>query len=204
MLYYPYQRKRYLSRRAHNAQNTRRLHMADLEQNLGAEVSRKSFLKTTGIGVGIAAGALVIGTGTVGAQAAPAAAVAESPFPYAELDPNESPAPRPRRLLQGGLRLRRLLCHHVPAQGESGRPLQPDAVPPAPLRRRGHSELGHDLRRAERRLRGDRPSGCRCRHQQDLQRAPRLVHPLPPSPATLRTTSRRPAASSTRPPPTPR
>jgi hypothetical protein len=64
--------------------------MADLEQKLGAEVSRKSFLKTTGIGVGIAAGALVIGTGTVGAQAAPAAAVAESPFPYAELDPNEA------------------------------------------------------------------------------------------------------------------
>jgi hypothetical protein len=65
--------------------------MSDLEKTLGKEVSRRSFLKTTGAGLGLAAGALVLGTGIVGAQTpAPAGAVAETPFPYETLDPEEA------------------------------------------------------------------------------------------------------------------
>lgn len=65
--------------------------MADLEKKLDKEMSRRSFLKTTGAGFGLAAGALVFGAGVVGAQTpAPAGAVAEAPFPYVELDPEEA------------------------------------------------------------------------------------------------------------------
>ena len=65
--------------------------MSELEKTLGKEVSRKSFLKTTGAGLGLAAGALVFGTGIVGAQTpAPAGAVAEAALPYVELDPEEA------------------------------------------------------------------------------------------------------------------
>jgi len=65
--------------------------MSELEKTLDKEVSRRSFLKTTGAGLGLAAGALVFGTGIVGAQTpAPAGAVAEAPFPYVELDPEEA------------------------------------------------------------------------------------------------------------------
>lgn len=65
--------------------------MSDLEKTLGKEVSRRSFLKTTGAGLGLAAGALVFGTGIVGAQTqAPAGSVAEQPFPYVELDPEDA------------------------------------------------------------------------------------------------------------------
>ncbi|MCX7775905.1 MAG: C-GCAxxG-C-C family protein [Rectinemataceae bacterium] len=63
--------------------------MADLEKALEKEVSRRSFLKTTGIGLGVAAGALVFGTGMVGAQAQ-TGTVAEAPLPYVELDPEEA------------------------------------------------------------------------------------------------------------------
>lgn len=63
--------------------------MAEVEKILEKDVSRRSFLKATGIGLGIAAGALVFGTGIAGAQAQPGA-VAEAPLPYVELDPEEA------------------------------------------------------------------------------------------------------------------
>lgn len=63
--------------------------MEDLEKTLEKQVSRRSFLKTTGIGLGVAAGALVFGTGVVGAQTNGAKPV-EIPLPYVELDPEEA------------------------------------------------------------------------------------------------------------------
>jgi hypothetical protein len=66
--------------------------MANLEKIMEKEVSRRSFLRTTGIGLGVAAGALVFGTGLAGADtpAAPAGAVSDAPFPYVALDPEEA------------------------------------------------------------------------------------------------------------------
>ncbi len=62
--------------------------MSEMEKATGKGISRRSFLKTTGVGLGVAAGALVFGTGIVGAQTpAPAGSVAETAFPYVELDP---------------------------------------------------------------------------------------------------------------------
>ncbi|MFZ5859871.1 MAG: C-GCAxxG-C-C family (seleno)protein [Spirochaetota bacterium] len=63
--------------------------MAEVEKILEKDVSRRSFLKTTGIGLGVAAGALVFGTGIVGAQTQ-TGTVAEAPLPYVELDPEEA------------------------------------------------------------------------------------------------------------------
>ncbi len=65
--------------------------MADLEKALEKQVSRRSFLKTTGIGLGVAAGALVLGTGVVGAQTTQApGTVPEAALPYVELDPEDA------------------------------------------------------------------------------------------------------------------
>ncbi|OHD21895.1 MAG: hypothetical protein A2Y38_05410 [Spirochaetes bacterium GWB1_59_5] len=55
------------------------------------EVSRRGFLKTTGLGLGVAVGALVLGTGVASAaDTGSAAPVAEGPFPYSPLDAKES------------------------------------------------------------------------------------------------------------------
>jgi hypothetical protein len=65
--------------------------MSNQESVVNKEMSRRSFLKTTGAGLGLAAGVLVLGTGIVGAQTPPAAGVvAETPFSYVELDPEEA------------------------------------------------------------------------------------------------------------------
>jgi hypothetical protein len=63
--------------------------MAEVEEVLKKDVSRRSFLKTTGIGLGVAAGALMFGTGVAGAQTQ-GGIVAEAPLPYVDLDPEEA------------------------------------------------------------------------------------------------------------------
>jgi len=63
--------------------------MVEKNSILEKGISRKNFLKTTGLGLGIAAGGLMFGTGIAGAQSQ-AGVVSESPFPYAELDPREA------------------------------------------------------------------------------------------------------------------
>ncbi len=53
-------------------------------------VSRRGFLKTTGLGLGVAVGALVLGPSAVSAAESGASTpVAEGPFPYKDLDPRE-------------------------------------------------------------------------------------------------------------------
>ena len=53
-------------------------------------MTRRGFLKTTGVGLGVAVGALVLGPGTVSAaESASASPVAEGPFPYKDLDSRE-------------------------------------------------------------------------------------------------------------------
>ncbi len=63
--------------------------MTEEKNILQKSVSRRTFLKTTGIGLGIAAGTLMLGTGIAGAQSQ-SGTVTESPLPYVELDPNEA------------------------------------------------------------------------------------------------------------------
>ncbi|MDP2790788.1 MAG: C-GCAxxG-C-C family protein [Rectinemataceae bacterium] len=66
--------------------------MADFEKALGKEVSRRGFMKATGVGIGLAAGALVFGTSIVGAQtqSAPSGTIPEAPMPFVPLDPAEA------------------------------------------------------------------------------------------------------------------
>ncbi len=63
--------------------------MEEVETMLHKGISRRNFLKKTGVGLGVAAGALMFGTGIAGAQAQ-GGVVAESPLPYVELDPEEA------------------------------------------------------------------------------------------------------------------
>ena len=63
--------------------------MEEVEKMLNKGVSRRSFLKKTGVGIGVAAGALMFGTGIAGAQTQ-GGVVPESPLPYVELDPEEA------------------------------------------------------------------------------------------------------------------
>ncbi len=63
--------------------------MEEAQKMLEKDVSRRSFLKTTGMGLGVTAGALLFGTGIAGAQTQDGV-VTESPLPYAELDPEEA------------------------------------------------------------------------------------------------------------------
>jgi hypothetical protein len=63
--------------------------MSEVKKMLEKDVSRRSFLKATGIGLGVATSALLFGTGVAGAQTQ-GGVVTESPLPYAELDPEEA------------------------------------------------------------------------------------------------------------------
>lgn len=63
--------------------------MAEINKMLEKDISRRSFLKATGIGLGVATSALLFGTGVAGAQTQ-GGVVTESPLPYAELDPEEA------------------------------------------------------------------------------------------------------------------
>jgi len=154
--------------------------MAEVDKMLEKDISRRSFLKATGIGLGVATSALLFGTGVAGAQTQ-GGVVTESPLPYAELDPEEARLRAHAAYFRAGCSYAVFYALLSMLRDKVGGPYNQIPLRMLGYGRGGAASWGTLCGNVEWSRRSDQPGRIRCRYEQDPRRPYRLVHhhPLP-------------------------